>query len=90
MSNLSGLTSVPKVSHKIVALEIEDNGLGIEEKSIEHIFDRFYRADSSRTQKGTGLGLSMVKKIVDIHNGIIDVVSKVDEGTCFMVAFNKA
>ena len=70
-------------------LEIEDNGIGIEEKALDHIFDRFYRAESSRTQKGTGLGLSMVKKIVDIHNGIIDVVSKVDEGTCFKVAFNK-
>lgn len=71
-------------------LKIEDNGIGIEEKALDHIFDRFYRAESSRTQKGTGLGLSMVKKIVDIHNGIIDVVSKVDEGTCFKIAFNKA
>ena len=61
----------------------------IEEKALDHIFDRFYRAESSRTQKGTGLGLSMVKKIVDIHNGIIDVASKVDKGTCFKIVFNK-
>ena len=76
-------------SNNQAVLQIEDNGIGIEEKALDHIFDRFYRAESSRTQKGTGLGLSMVKKIVDIHNGIIDVVSKVDKGTCFKIVFNK-
>lgn len=79
------LTSVDKKA----VLSVEDNGQGIEEKALEHIFDRFYRAESSRTQKGTGLGLSMVKRIVDIHHAEIQVESKVNEGSLFQVTFEK-
>ena len=68
-----------------VAVAIEDTGCGIAEKDLEHVFDRFYRAENS-TQEGTntaGLGLAIVRKILDLHGSRITVSSQVDQGTCF-------
>jgi two-component system OmpR family sensor kinase len=66
---------------------IKDNGPGIPEDKIPHIFDRFYRVDSSRARKygGAGLGLSITKSIVDLHRGLIHVNSAPDEGSEFLV-----
>jgi len=68
-------------------LTVRDNGIGISAEHLPHIFDRFYRSDSSRTRKygGSGLGLSITKSIVDAHGGEIKVKSKLGEGTAFMV-----
>ena len=74
-----------------VILEIEDNGIGISQEDITHIFDRFYRVGGHRSRKqgGSGLGLSIVKSIVDSHGGKIQVESKVGVGTTFKVFFPK-
>jgi signal transduction histidine kinase len=66
---------------------ISDKGVGISEEDQAHIFERFYKADKSRTRvkEGSGLGLSIVKKIVDLHKGTIKVESKPDEGATFTV-----
>lgn len=66
-----------------VQVEIEDNGRGIAAKDLPYIFDRFYRADSSRnsSQGGSGIGLSIVKKIVEDHAGRIWATSKEGMGT---------
>lgn len=68
-------------------VEVEDNGSGIPEEDLSFIFERFYKADKSRTRndkkKGTGLGLAIAKHIVSAHEGIISVKSKVNEGTTF-------
>lgn len=67
--------------------EVEDNGSGIPEEDLSFIFERFYKADKSRTRtdkkKGTGLGLAITKHIVSAHEGTISVKSKVNVGTTF-------
>ena len=66
-------------------IEIHDRGGGIGEEHIEHIFDRFYRADTARTSTGFGLGLSIAKTIVEAHNGKIGIASTNKYGSCFYV-----
>ena len=64
-------------------ISIQDEGVGISDEDAKRIFDRFYRVDLSRTKAtgGTGLGLAIVKRIVEIHNGRIEINSKMNKGT---------
>lgn len=68
-------------------LQVRDNGSGIPEAHLSHLFERFYRIDSSRARKygGAGLGLAITKSIVEFHGGSIHVKSKPGEGTTFIV-----
>lgn len=72
-----------------VIVVIEDTGIGIPEKDIPYLFDRFYRVDKSRSRKmgGTGLGLAIVKQLVDLHKGTIAVFSESGKGTRFQIHF---
>lgn len=75
-----------------VGLRVADQGQGIKPTDIPHLFDRFYRADSSRSKNqtsGYGLGLAIAKKIVDAHDGQIDVASTLGQGTTFTVTLPK-
>ena len=76
----------PKNKETIII--VKDTGIGIPEESCKRIFERFYRVDKSRSKEvgGTGLGLSIVKHAVMIHNGKIEVKSKVGEGTEMVVS----
>lgn len=73
-------------SDKITVI-VEDTGIGLTEEQQMHIFERFYKADQSRTvaNGGSGLGLAIVKKIIDMHNGTIAVESKLAEWTRFLI-----
>jgi signal transduction histidine kinase len=66
-------------------ISVKDSGSGISEEDLPHIFDRFYRVDKSRSQYtgGSGLGLAIAKKIVEIHESTIQVVSKLNSGSTF-------
>lgn len=73
-----------------VQFEIEDNGKGISGKDLPYIFERFYRADSSRNEtKGSGIGLSIVQKILDDHGGRIWATSKENIGTTMYFVLRK-
>ena len=65
--------------------EVEDDGSGIPEKDLPHLFERFYRVDKGRSREsgGTGLGLSIVKHVVELHGGSIAVRSELEKGTTF-------
>ena len=66
-----------------------DNGCGMDENTMRHIFDKFYQADTSHKTKGNGLGLAMVRQIVNLLNGNIEVTSKLGEGSTFKVSLPK-
>lgn len=68
-------------------IEIQDMGIGIPQEALDKIYDSFYRATNAETLPGTGLGLSIVKRAVELHQGSISVVSKLDKGTTFTVVF---
>jgi signal transduction histidine kinase len=72
-----------------VQIAVKDNGMGISGKDLEHIFERFYRCDPSRSQAGTGLGLSFARAVARAHNGDITVASTIDEGSTFTVKLPK-
>ncbi len=67
-------------------LEVKDNGTGISQQDLPKIWDRFFRADASRSSEGFGLGLSLVKQIVKLHDGSIQAESKLGEGSIFTVS----
>ena len=68
-------------------LEVADNGIGIPEEALSHVFERFYRVDKARSRQlgGAGLGLSIVKSICAAHSGRVDVQSKEGQGSRFTV-----
>ena len=66
---------------------VEDTGEGIEKKDLPYIFERFYRADTSRSSRtgGIGVGLAITKAIVELHHGTIEVKSEPGKGAAFSV-----
>src|SRR5699024_6511134 len=70
-----------------ISVSISDNGSGIPEEDLPFVFERFYKADKSRTKtakkKGTGIGLAIAKNIIEAHGGHISVKSKLNQGTTF-------
>jgi signal transduction histidine kinase len=75
------------VTDQWLIIQIKDSGIGISEEDQDHIFDRFYRVDKSRSraQGGSGLGLAMVKKIIESHHGKIQVDSTLGKGSVFSI-----
>jgi signal transduction histidine kinase len=88
-SNESSKVSVScEVRQKQAVLSVKDNGIGISKEDISHIFDRFYRADTSRTNQhtsGHGLGLAIAKDIVEKHKGTIVASSIQSKGSTFTI-----
>ena len=85
--NSSVIISSKTVDHTVV-VSIKDEGIGISEEDMPHLFERFYRADKSRTKTditGHGLGLAIAKQIVEKHRGSIKVKSRVGKGTTFEI-----
>lgn len=73
-----------------IVVEINDNGCGIRQEDLPHIFNRFYRSDISRSEiKGSGLGLAIAQQIIEGHGGRVWAVSHGSEGTSIMLSLNK-
>ncbi len=77
--------------HQHTFIEIKDSGIGISATDLGHIFDRFFRSDSSRSRMsgGSGLGLAIVKAYVNMHQAEINVESELNEGTIVSLKFPK-
>ena len=89
-SNQNGMLDISvKNNGEEIIVKIKDNGIGIEEEELEHIFNKFYKIDKSASSPGNGLGLALAKKIVDLHEGKIEVKSKINEGTEFTIELKK-
>jgi signal transduction histidine kinase len=71
----------------VVRITVSDTGIGIDQKHLNHLFERFYRVESSRSGGGTGLGLAICHSVVTAHSGSIQVQSIVGQGTQFIVKF---
>ncbi|MCA1060401.1 HAMP domain-containing histidine kinase [Rossellomorea aquimaris] len=83
--------SLKEEGERIVVV-FSDTGVGISEEDVPHIFDRFFMVDRAResSKQGSGLGLSIVKKIIDVHHGSVDVTSKANQGTTFTFTLPKS
>lgn len=75
-----------------ILVEVSDNGIGVSPEHLPHVFDRFFRADKSRSREagGTGLGLAIVKHIVEAHKQTINVRSTPGQGSTFGLTLEKA
>lgn len=74
-----------KTNQDSIIVEIKDYGIGMEEEEVKKIFDRFYQVDKSHTKPGAGLGMTIAKRIVELSDGKIEVTSKLNESTTFIV-----
>lgn len=68
-----------------ITVTVEDNGIGMSEDTVNHVFEQFYRGDTENRYEGSGLGLSLVQRIVNLHGGSVLVESVQGSGSIFMV-----
>ena len=77
--------SVKNSNGDVAIISIKDTGIGIPEKDLARVFERFYRCDPSRSRSGMGLGLSLAQAIAKAHGGNISVISEEGKGSTFTV-----
>jgi signal transduction histidine kinase len=78
------LKAIPNGSPRLM-LTVRDHGIGMTPEQLSHVCERFYRADASGKIPGTGLGMSIVKEIVELHGGDLEITSKVGAGTTITI-----
>lgn len=85
------LTVILKPDKENIFITVMDNGIGMSEEFAKHCFEPFSRVDTARNSKtgGSGLGLSIVKKIIDLHNGDIQLTSEANRGSTFVIRLKR-
>jgi len=89
-SHASKITIEISKKESNITIQIEDNGIGIDQADLPYIFERLYKCDKGRSDKGSGLGLSIARQLTEKMNGWIDVTSKSDHYTAFIIYFPAA
>lgn len=85
-----GMISISKTENeRELCISVSDTGCGMDQETISHIFEKYYQNDTKSLAKGNGIGLSIVKRVVELHRGRIDVDSIPGEGTTFRVRLPK-
>lgn len=85
-TNEGGTITIDVKQHNGYAVvKVSDSGIGISKEVGKHIFEKFYQGDTSHASEGNGLGLALVKEVIDILGGEIEVESELNVGTCFTI-----
>jgi signal transduction histidine kinase len=84
------ITLITKFEEQTVQISVKDEGIGIPEQDLKHMFDRFFRASNAINIQGSGLGLNIVKRYTDLLNGLIEFSSEVGVGSLFTVTLPRA
>lgn len=88
-NNGSSIDVTAKIKGNDIEVKIRDYGVGMSEKTIHHIYEKFYQAEETKHYGGNGLGLSLVKRIIDIYGGKINVESQLGKGSCFTITLKQ-